>query len=202
MYIPTIYYDLLLLYGFLGIWDVTKWIICMKSSTLLKHPKLDIGPERWYHWGIPSSCPTATCIWVQGDTDNISREPALCQRGLDYSTCEYLVFDSNYYWVLIAAFWLSFVVLVTFEIQQHSFYELIINKARGKSGPVMFTSRHAFLYIEMRCWTFESNLLYLGLPLVQTSNSVSAICLNIALFVWIVDTLQEQMGTCNLLSYF
>lgn len=34
---------------------------------------------------------------------------------------------------------LSNFLLILVNVQQHSFYELIINKARGKSGPVMFS---------------------------------------------------------------
>lgn len=33
---------------------------------------------------------------------------------------------------------MSLLSLIFFILQQHSFYELIINKARGKSGPVIF----------------------------------------------------------------
>ena len=39
---------------------------------------------------------------------------------------------------LTATSYFAFLFCGHLEFQQHSFYELIINKARGKSGPVMF----------------------------------------------------------------
>lgn len=39
---------------------------------------------------------------------------------------------------LIICWILANLLLILLNVQQHSFYELIINKARGKSGPVMF----------------------------------------------------------------
>jgi hypothetical protein len=44
------------------------------------------------------------------------------------------------------------------ELQQHSFYELIINKARGKSGPVMFNFTNFILSF---CVSFISLLVIL-----------------------------------------
>lgn len=46
-----------------------------------------------------------------------------------------------------------------FKMQQHSFYELIINKARGKSGPVNALFYVKFLFIKIVAETSSCNVL-------------------------------------------
>lgn len=106
------------------------------------------GTQGWHHRGVSSSNSTATCAWIPRDSNNLGWKSALCERRPHHSSCTKTKFVYNFSKsacifvcghvpnFLIQSYMFSY--LFPCILQQHSFYELIVNKARGKSGPVCF----------------------------------------------------------------
>lgn len=107
----------------------------------------NLGTQGWHHRRVSSSNSTATCSRIPRDSNNLGRKFAL-REGRPYnSSCTKTKFVYNFsksayicVWVCAQFFIQSsmFSYLFSCILQQHSFYELIVNKARGKSGPVCF----------------------------------------------------------------
>lgn len=119
-------------------------LCCNLFTMTQEHCLWILGSERWYHRRILASCSAATCAWVSRSTDNICGESSLCERRFNNSSRMSLCSNLSLFVVtlcstlIVATLIYSLLAdMIFLKFQQHSFYELIINKARGKSGPVM-----------------------------------------------------------------
>lgn len=149
----TSYYLLLLVVFSFS--TVRYWYFIVLVPAYFSHHS---GTQGGYNRRVSSSCSAATCTRVSRNSNHLSGEFALCERRSYHSPCKILLKTSTWVWfwhytvVHVVTNSPSFVSVIV-GLQQHSFYDLIINKARGKSGPVMFNF-FKIPFIFLFCYVF------------------------------------------------